>query len=353
MDDIITGDCLEVLRGIDSCSIDACVTDPPAGIAFMGKAWDGSKGGRDQWIAWLASVMAEVLRALKPGGHAVVWALPRTSHWTGMALETAGFEIRDCLSHLFGSGFPKSLDVSKSIDRAAGAERDGVGDYGSSLVTAPATDDAKRWDGWGTALKPAAEMWWLVRKPSAPGSLCDTIDKTIEELCTEIAKHAGRPSEPFPAESNAEMADGAPKAATPKAGSAPKTQGGRVGAERDPTGTSSSTLTARKFLSIARSWQGTLAGICETVNACTIETGSALTTELKTLRSCLRQITRDSIRPDGLRLNGIDSTAATVAHLLSALGQRCDAIRVLSVPALAQTRAQPRIGGRWVARLAN
>lgn len=193
MADIITGDCLEVLRGIDSCSIDACVTDPPAGIAFMGKAWDGSKGGRDQWIAWLASVMAEVLRVLKPGGHAVVWALPRTSHWTGMALERAGFEVRDVISHLFGSGFPKSLGVSKAIDRAAGAKRPAVGTrtftgraaqscaekggtYSAAApssagmiktveVTAPATDDAKRWDGWGTALKPAAEMWWLCRKP--------------------------------------------------------------------------------------------------------------------------------------------------------------------------------------------
>ena len=191
MADIITGDCLEVLRGIDSCSIDACVTDPPAGIAFMGKAWDGSKGGRDQWISWLASVMAEVLRVLRPGGHAVVWALPRTSHWTGMALETAGFEVRDCLTHLFGSGFPKSLDVSKAIDKAAGADRQQVGSYtiggnaGVSCkdkggtygvgvgtappidvaITAPSTEDAKRWDGWGTALKPAAEMWWLCRKP--------------------------------------------------------------------------------------------------------------------------------------------------------------------------------------------
>jgi len=187
MADIITGDCLEVLRGIDSCSIDACVTDPPAGIAFMGKAWDGSKGGRDQWIAWLASAMAEVLRALKPGGHAVVWALPRTSHWTGMALETAGFEVRDCLTHLFGSGFPKSHDISKALDKQVGAEREAVGPSpwnarkphgsagvnsvglnatpGAPDITAPSTDDAKQWDGWGSALKPAAEMWWLVRKP--------------------------------------------------------------------------------------------------------------------------------------------------------------------------------------------
>lgn len=132
------GDCLEVLRSMPDDSVDAIVTDPPAGIGFMGKEWDADKGGRDAWIAWLAERMREAMRVLKPGGHALVWALPRTSHWTGTALELAGFEIRDRVSHLFGSGFPKSLDIGKSI-----ADR----------------------KGWGTSLKPACEDWWLVRKP--------------------------------------------------------------------------------------------------------------------------------------------------------------------------------------------
>jgi hypothetical protein len=113
---VIHGDCLDVMRAMEPNSVDAIVTDPPAGISFMGKAWDADKGGRDQWIAWLASVLAEGLRVLKPGGHALVWALPRTSHWTGMALEDAGFEVRDRITHLFGSGFPKSADVSKHLD---------------------------------------------------------------------------------------------------------------------------------------------------------------------------------------------------------------------------------------------
>jgi site-specific DNA-methyltransferase (adenine-specific) len=121
-------------------SVDAIVCDPPAGIGFMGKAWDGDKGGRDAWIAWLAKTLAPAFRALKPGGHALVWALPRTSHWTALALEACGFEIRDRVSHLFGTGFPKSLNVQK-----AGA--------------------GEQWEGWGTALKPACEDWWLVRKP--------------------------------------------------------------------------------------------------------------------------------------------------------------------------------------------
>jgi hypothetical protein len=137
-------DCLAGIRQLADNSVDAVVTDPPAGIGFMGKGWDDDKGGRDNWVAWLESVMRECLRVLKPGGHALVWALPRTSHWTATAVEDAGFEIRDVVMHLFGSGFPKSLDISKAIDQAAGAAQ---------------------WQGWGTALKPAAEHWILARKP--------------------------------------------------------------------------------------------------------------------------------------------------------------------------------------------
>ena len=128
---LVHGDCDEVLTALPDSSIDAIVTDPPSGIGFMGKSWDRDKGGRDHWIAWLAGIMADALRALKPGGHALVWALPRTSHWTATAVENAGFEIRDVGIHLFGTGFPKSLN----------------GAWG------------------GTALKPAAEHWILARKP--------------------------------------------------------------------------------------------------------------------------------------------------------------------------------------------
>jgi DNA modification methylase len=176
------GDCLKVLKTLPSCSVDAIVTDPPAGIAFMGKEWDTDKGGRDAWIAWMQSIAQECLRVIKHGGHALVWALPRTSHWTGMAWENAGWEPRDKIVHLFGTGFPKSLDVSKAIDKAAGVapSRITVNESGSlgGLGTAgwngtprqlhydsPTTPEAHQWEGWGTALKPAAEDWWLMRKP--------------------------------------------------------------------------------------------------------------------------------------------------------------------------------------------
>jgi hypothetical protein len=279
-DDAVTlyaGNCLDVLPTLPDCSVDAVVTDPPAGISFMGRDWDHHRGGRAQWAGWLADVMQEAYRVAKPGAHALVWALPRTSHWTAIGIEDAGWEIRDRITHLFGTGFPKSLDVSKAIDRqriedlepaatvarsvvaameASGTTRadinrhfgfstegsgaaqqwtttrtdrtikprvptweqwvrlrallrlddpkldaevgrlngrkgegsdawqsrpdadyasrpgvaeswtDGTGWTGSaSKGGAPATADAQRWSGWGTALKPAAEDWWLARKP--------------------------------------------------------------------------------------------------------------------------------------------------------------------------------------------
>ena len=158
---VIQGDCLAGLEMLASESAHALVTDPPAGISLLGKDWDGDKGGRDQWVAWLCEVMAEALRALKPGAHGLVWALPRTAHWTATALEDAGFEVRDVVVHCFGTGMPKSFDVSKAMDKKRD-DRD------------RALEDAVRWKGWGTCLKPAGEHWILVRKPFA-GTVADCV----------------------------------------------------------------------------------------------------------------------------------------------------------------------------------
>ncbi len=196
---IFNADCLAVLKALDSESADSLVTDPPAGISFMGKNWDSDKGGRDQWVAWLTGVMAECFRVLKPGAHGLVWALPRTSHWTATALENAGFEIRDVIVHLFGTGFPKSLDISKAIDKAAGAERSRVpiidvstgkakspdidggmfkpGKKFTAYSNDPITEAAKQWQGYGTALKPASEHWILIRKPLAEKTVAANVLK--------------------------------------------------------------------------------------------------------------------------------------------------------------------------------
>jgi predicted RNA methylase len=164
------------------CSVDAVVTDPPYGLSFMGKKWDYDVPGVMVW--------AECLRVLKPGGHLLAFAGTRTQHRMAVRIEDAGFEIRDMIAWVYGSGFPKSLDVSKAIDKAAGAEREVLGvdeakkaRFGKAFdgsvsdtqiwpsaprnidITIPATPEAKQWQGWGTALKPALEPITVARKP--------------------------------------------------------------------------------------------------------------------------------------------------------------------------------------------
>lgn len=149
----------------------------------MNKTWDSDKGGRDNWIAWMSGIAGECLRVLKPGGHALVWAIPRTSHWTATAWENAGFEIRDIIAHVFGSGFPKSLNIGKKIDEMQGNEREvveeehwgrlnrsyqtgvGINFNKDRLDTRTVSKGSSQWEGWGTALKPAREDWILMRKP--------------------------------------------------------------------------------------------------------------------------------------------------------------------------------------------
>lgn len=280
--EVIHADSLDYLRRLPAESVDSIVTDPPAGIEFMGKEWDAPSntydaghtslfgrptgavvkaarsanprclncGGtkrpfkndptarcacvsplfpehekrledRQAFVGWLSAIMRECFRALKPGGHALVWALPRTSHWTATAIENAGFEIRDrihdvaaadnallafvdsltdaqrdallrlidgqatmspILMQVFGQGFPKSMDIAKALDKAAGVQPIGERPASLGMATGPNADqwntlnrqlvmpppttvEAQRWEGWGTALKPAVEHWIVARKP--------------------------------------------------------------------------------------------------------------------------------------------------------------------------------------------
>jgi len=215
---IIHGDCLQVLCTFPSNIVDSVVTDPPYGLSrepnirevlekwlagedythrgsgFMGKTWDSFVPGPSIW--------REVYRVLKPGGHALVFAGTRTQDLMTTALRLAGFEVRDVIEWLYFSGFPKSMDVSKAFDKRAGAERevigqkwaerypngpggnsftvgggvDGTRTAANTLLTAPATELAKKWDGWGTALKPAHEPIILARKP-LDGTVADNVER--------------------------------------------------------------------------------------------------------------------------------------------------------------------------------
>src|SRR5690625_3274985 len=189
------GDCIETMNAMPPESIDAIVTDPPYGLGFMGRKWDALPPSQE----WAEACY----RVLKPGGHIAAFGGTRTWHRLAVAIEDAGFEMRDSLAWLYGSGFPKSHDVGKAIDKLAGAEREVIGfrpkannsvtsrqhhgttedgrtvdgrdaekaaayqARGGFTLTAPATPEAQQWSGWGTALKPAFEPIVLARKPLA------------------------------------------------------------------------------------------------------------------------------------------------------------------------------------------
>jgi site-specific DNA-methyltransferase (adenine-specific) len=142
-------DCLEVLALLADDSVDSIVCDPPYELGFMGKSWD-NKG-----IAYDVSMWKECLRVLKPGGHLAAFGGTRTYHRMACAIEDAGFEVRDSLHWIYGSGFPKGLNVSHAIDQALSGEK----------IDPPVSTEGAQWEGWNVALKPAHEPIVLARKP--------------------------------------------------------------------------------------------------------------------------------------------------------------------------------------------
>ncbi len=192
MIEVLHGNSLEVLKGYSDNYFDSVITDPPYGISFMGKKWDYQIPSVEIW--------REVLRVLKPGGHMLAACGTRTQHRMVVNIEDAGFEIRDVITWHYGSGFPKSMDISKAIDKSLGQERAIIGTrkhptlkdtskieqkanaaHGNNSwsrewdISTPSSIEGKEWDGWGTALKPATEFFTLARKPLAE----KTISKNI------------------------------------------------------------------------------------------------------------------------------------------------------------------------------
>ena len=194
--DIIEGDCRTVLATYPENTFDSVVTDSPYGINFLGKGWDHGVPDVNFW--------KEILRVSKPGAHMLAFGGPRTHHRLMVAIEDAGWELKDTLVYCYGSGFPKSLNISKKLDHDAGAKREviAISNYGSGAqpnkltnhgkgdtgigyadgsgkqftITAPSTENAKKWDGWQSSLKPAWEPIILARKP-VEGSIAKNILK--------------------------------------------------------------------------------------------------------------------------------------------------------------------------------
>jgi DNA modification methylase len=184
---LIQGDNRVALKTLPDNSIDAIVTDPPYGIDFLGKDWDANTGALETY--------QECLRVLKPGGHILAFSAARTYHHLAITLEQAGFEIRDQIMWIYSSGFPKSQDVGRTIQRSLGVKKRGAkrggavtgndvyeggykggkdkGEFEPVITTDP---EAKQWEGWGTALKPAHEPICLARKP-VRGSIKDTVQR--------------------------------------------------------------------------------------------------------------------------------------------------------------------------------
>ena len=336
------GDMLVVLPTLAENSIDSCVCDPPyhltsivkrfgadnaapakvgktgayarSSAGFMGKQWDGGN------IAFQVETWAQVIRVLKPGGHLIAFSSTRTYHRMACAIEDAGFEIRDQIGWCYGSGFPKSHDVSKGIDRAAGAKRERIGtkvelgvrhnpgrenetspDYArpwrddpdaeGHWVTKPATAAAREWQGWGTALKPAWESLVLARKPSAFWDDYDIIGSYLVRLESRLwsmlpAKTAAN----YFGLSQSEY-DAACASAQWSVGERSSTQV----ASKEAMGMSRYVTAIVSSLSTVSSWNAIWAEASERENTSITETELSTTIGLRTLKSSLSKITPASI----------------------------------------------------------
>lgn len=211
MNKIYQGNCLDTMKLLEDNSVDAIVTDPPYGLSFMGKKWDYDVPSQEIW--------EECLRVLKPGGYLLSFAGTRTQHRMAVRIEDAGFEIRDMIAWVYGSGFPKSLNIGKAVDKLQGNEREYVGpnpanrpynlttgETSTGWQSPPRPDKDKgtsEWEGWGTALKPALEPITVARKPLSEKTVAENVlkwgagginidDSRVEGIDPANAKRLGK-----------------------------------------------------------------------------------------------------------------------------------------------------------------
>lgn len=335
---LYNADCRHVMNDVmEPESVDSIVTDPPYGLSFMGRAWDHGVPGVPFWKA--------ALRVAKPGAHLLAFGGTRTFHRLAVAIEDAGWEIRDTVMWVYGSGFPKSLDVSKAIDKMAGAEREVVpnplaskqtasikttdyGDYQAvtHITPTPATDAAKQWDGWGTALKPAHEdIIWAVKPLHKDGELSiilrnlstmearlwSILPANIAEKCLGLSQSGyeeALSSAQWSAERRRNIRDGLSEVM-----------------DTSRLGTAISTI-----LNTVSLWKNILVERLSDTNKSTIEMKTSLITDLKTLRYCSSEIMQDTTIKEAIIQNGFWWNVSTAASLFNDELMRMSDTRIIS-----------------------
>ena len=354
------GDCLEVLPLLPENSIDSIVTDPPYGLSFMGKDWDHGIPGVHFWI--------EALRVAKPGAYLLAFGGTRTFHRLVVAIEDAGWEIRDCVMWLYGSGFPKSLDISKAIDRAAGAEREVVGVYKDPngrdytleksghdgyaktplsmgkdagverrLLSAPATEAAKQWQGWGTALKPAHEDIIVAMKPFTLPALIDILVQKIGGAICQLplyAKDAGR---------NLLLNQNESAAASNSALWIAVEKCNTLADLYVLMDTLPSESEIPLSLNTGLLWLNCLGDLSQAMSMFTTEMESSLKMDLKTLNSLSSMSTVATITQELTQQLGIGLNASTAASIFNAVNAKLDSILIPSAPGLVTSKGEQKV----------
>lgn len=342
------GDSRDVLPLLDP--VDAVVTDPPYGLSFMGKAWDYDVPDVDLWRA--------VFDAAKPGAHLLAFAGTRTQHRMAVNIEDAGWHIRDLIAWVYASGFPKSHDVSKAIDRAAGAERQVVGRSANGIaggtgeftqgnagsagykaqfdITAPATDDARKWAGFGSAIKPSVEPLSWARKPFnvVPSCVMRDAETTIGAIiCLSLsnAKHAATILT-----SSRHGPNAAPSVSAALIAAVLNMHAS--GASNALTAIFKSPAAAKTCLSIVLSWQSILVATCARQNTFTTSTATALTTALKTFNSLILPTMQECTQGENNRSLGQLLSARLAASSQNASNAHCRRNTIIAADVVTQLK---------------
>jgi DNA modification methylase len=341
---ILHGDSLNKMSELEDNSVDAIVTDPPYGLSFMGKKWDYDVPSVDLW--------KECLRVLKPGAFLLSFAGTRTYHRMAVNIEDAGFEIRDMISWLYGSGFPKSLNIGKSIDKMAGAKREVIGTKGlhgykttrtplegmsglrndfnkANQLTAPATPEAKEWEGWGTSIKPSNEPIVVATKPLNTLNHIDILCRLIEYVkdvernlkLKVVGLNEGKETivqENVPIHQEGEKEN--------------LMETGKVEALKEVMDTLQFSLKeVNTNLNTILLWKNLLEEIYNEMNKSTISMESEMTTELKILNSLLYPNIQNFIILEKSKVNGNQSNVQLVENLLKSMLLKLRSINIISV----------------------